>query len=265
MIETTHPAETDVPGESFERPLGATNPKPTSRGGGGAVKPSRSRGALLVASLAYGALAAAYGARALDAIVTPLSLNETQSFAAFGKIVIAGGLGLLALRILEAASRLLRLRGFQWLGASMTHCMLFGAVAFGTIAAVQGFESAYFKNESLGEREQSLRDLLLVAAATKPAGDGSELAARAAATGGRAVLALRIMTTGQITDQTQDDRSAAALAVRSLVATKIGTAAQVFDHVYVPSVRSVRDAFNAYVGGAGAACRYDPRHPAKAG
>ncbi|HME21509.1 MAG TPA: hypothetical protein VKI44_09235 [Acetobacteraceae bacterium] len=247
MTETTHPAESDVPGESFVRPLGATNPKPTNLGGGGAVKPSRGRGALLVASLAYAALAAAYGARALDAIVTPLSLNETQSLAAFGKIVIAGGLGLLAVRVLQAASRLLRLRGLQWLGAPMTHCILFGAVAFGTIATVQRFEAGYLKHGSLGAREQSLRDLLLVAAATKPAGDGSELATRAATPAGRAVLALRVLVTGRITDQTQDDRSAAALAVRSLVATKIGTAAQVFDHVYVPSVRSVRDAFNDYV------------------
>ncbi|HKM64326.1 MAG TPA: hypothetical protein VJY39_17730 [Acidisphaera sp.] len=200
---------------------------------------------MLVASLAYASVAAAYGARALDAVVTPLNLTGTQSLAVYGKLVVAAGIGLLALRALFALRAPARVRFLGWLAAPATPCFVLGAVVLGSIAAAQSFESAWLANAGTGARAQSVRNLLLVTAATRQP-DGSDLAARAATPGGRALLALRILSTGQITDPTEDPGSAAALAVRSLVAQKIGTPAQVFDHVFVPSVRSVRDAFNAY-------------------
>jgi hypothetical protein len=201
----------------------------------------------MVASLAYVAVAAAYGARALDAVVTPMNLTDSRQIAVYGALVIAAGVGLLALRGLYVLRPLFGVRAFGWLGDPVTQCIVVAVIALGSIAAAQAWESHYLAKANVNVRGQSVRDLLLVAAARKQQAEGSELATRAATPGGRALLALRILTTGQITDQTEDQQSAAERAVRSLVAQKIGTPAQVFDNMFVPSVRSVRDAFNAYV------------------
>ena len=207
---------------------------------------SGSRAALLIVSLLYLAVGVAYASRALDAVVTPLNLTAMQSLAEYGKLLLAAGIGLLTLRVLFAGRLLFHVRYLRWFASPVVQCLIVGAAVFGSIGASQWVETAHLVHASTVARAQSLRDLVLLAAATRPP-DESELASRVATPAGRALLALRLVSTGQITDQIDDQRSATALAVRSLVAKKIGTPPQVFDHIFVPSVRSVLDAFNEYV------------------
>lgn len=239
------------------------------------VRPLLTLGYLLVAVWVAGA--------ALDAIGMPLDGAQVGRIAAAGLVVVGAGVGLVAGRLaLRGSAALARLVAAKDPAArtpararpeiALLAGMLAAWVAAAGLATLvrDGLDAA-----SPGARLAAAADAVRIAGATArlpaprgfPAADADDTAAGDAADAdpafspallsspaGRAVLALRLATTGRLSGNVARTRAPAAsvpppwrTALETLAMGRIGTPAEVYDHVFIPSVRAVRDAYNRYV------------------
>jgi hypothetical protein len=194
---------------------------------------------LAVATLAFLMTATAFAARLLDAIGHPASVEQLEAIAGWGWSLVGLVLTLLVWGsiILPRASR-------------ERHPIRRVAPAL-LVSMIICCESVYLLGPSLigrmesraTARERQCAVHLRVLAAAQAEG-----ALKSPLNGIRSAL-LRAPVAGLSCDNIPGaSRGGVTTAVRGMAVLRLGTAAQVYDNVFIPSVRSLRDAYNEYVG-----------------
>ena len=207
---------------------------------------------MLLLSLAYLVLALAFGARVLDAVGTGLSGAQLGTLAIwnrtlFGCALALGLWGTILLPWLETSR--LSWRG-RWL-ALVCAGLVGMAVSIALQKGAENWLTGTPAGAPVGARERTAVQLSLLAHASIEARiavpalglEADQLTSPA----GKAFLALLLATemTRPRVDSPLD--TAVRAAMQAVAAQRVGTAAQVYDNVFVPSVRSLKDAYNAYV------------------
>lgn len=203
-------------------------------------------------SLAYLVVALAFGACVIDAVGTGLSGAQLGALATwnrtlFGCAVALGIWGMLLLPWLET-SRL----SWRWRWLLLVCAGVVGMAV--SIALQKGAELWMTRTptgQQAGTRERAAVQLSLLAHASMEARIAVPAlglnADRLTSPAGKAFLALLLAT--EMTDPRREGLTDDAIraAMQTVAAQRVGTAAQVYDNVFVPSVRSLKDAYNAYV------------------
>jgi hypothetical protein len=203
---------------------------------------------MLLLSLAYIAIALAFGARLPDMVAgnpgdAALGALASWSQTLFGAAVALAVWGALVLPWLET-SRLDWRRRWLVLVATGVGAMLLGVLLHRGAAM-------WLTEDPAGLRGRKAVQLTLLSRAAIDARvNVPELGLtqdQLASPAGKAYLALLLAT--DMTDPRPGHPSDAAIrqAMLALAAQRAGSAAQVYDNIFVPSVRSLKDAYNAYV------------------
>ncbi len=203
---------------------------------------------LLLLGLLYVVLALAFGARLLDVIGTSLDEEQLGALRFWSQALCAGALALALygsciLPLLDGRQIAAHWRGLAHIGA------LLGVIAI-AIGAHQG-ALAWIIQDPTGLRARKAVQLDLLAHAAL---DGGMLVpelylapALLGGSAGKSFLALLLISA--LTDDQNAGPAPDRLrqAMQMLAAQRVGSAAQVYDNIFVPSVRSLKDANNAYV------------------
>lgn len=203
---------------------------------------------MLLLSLAYVVVALAFGARVLDAVGTGISDTQLNVLAAwnhtlFGCAIALGLWGACALPWMEASRLSWRWRWLILVSAGVAGMALSVALQRGAVT--------WMTEDPTGARDRRAVQLSLLTQAVLeariPVPELRLEPDQVSGPAGKAFLALLLAT--ELTDPGRERPTDAAvrLAMQTVAAQRVGTAAQVYDNIFVPSVRSLKDAYNAYV------------------
>ena len=203
---------------------------------------------MLLLSLVYIAIALAFGARLGDMVGVSLGDAALGALASWSQTLFGGAVALavwggLVLPWLET-SRLPWRSRWLVLVASGVSAMLLGVL-------IHRGAAMWMTEDPSGLRGRKAVQLTLLSrAALEARVNVPELRLtqeQLASPAGKAYLALFLAT--EMTDPRPERPADAAIrqAMAALAAQRVGSAAQVYDNIFVPSVRSLKDAYNAYV------------------
>ncbi len=203
---------------------------------------------MLLLSLAYVVLALAYSARLIDMIGVSLSEAQLRTVATWSQTLFGCAVAL----ALWGGGVLPRLEGSH-LSWRRRWLILVSAGIVGIAASVllQRAALSWMTADPTGARQRQAVQLNMLARATldaRVAVPELHLAPeQLQGPAGKTFLALLLAT--ELSDPAGSGVSDEAVrkAMQEAAAQRLGTAAQIYDNVFVPSVRSLKDAYNAYV------------------
>lgn len=213
---------------------------------------------MLVLTVAYLVLAASFSARLLDAIPGRLDDAQLDGVAAWSTLLLGFGL---ALAVWGAVVLPMLARGRLAWGGRVGVLVLIGSLAALGGGVAHQVLLAGLLDDPRGENGRRATHLLVTALGGTEMGgvvarpSGSASGGSGGGSGGeveavasqRAFLAANMLIQARHAANGEAQEARAVAVLDALTARRIGTAAQVYDNVFVPSVRSLRDAFNSYV------------------
>ena len=203
---------------------------------------------MLVLSLGYLILALAFGARLLDSAGAGLSDAQLSQLIGWSQTLFgcAAALALWGACVLPWLERTSLSWRPRWL-------ILVVAGIAGVAASVAVHRGAvmWLTDDPTGRIARKAVELNLLAYAAQeariPVPELHLEPDRLTGPAGKTFLTLLLATEMTARDTAVPSDDAVRRAMRELAAQRVGTAAQVYDNVFVPSVRSLKDAYNAYV------------------
>jgi hypothetical protein len=192
---------------------------------------------LALATVAFLITAAAFVARLLDAIGHPVSVEQLEAIAGWGWSLVGLALTLLVWGcvILPQASRerhRTRRVAPALLGSMIICCESVYLLGPGLVDRIEN-------RTTVGERQCAVHLRVLAAVQAE--------SVLASPLKGIRLALLRAPVAGLSCDNIPSaSPDGVTAAVRGMTALRVGTAAQVYDNVFIPSVRSLRDAYNEY-------------------
>ena len=203
---------------------------------------------MLVLSVTYVVLTLAFGARLLEAMTGRLGDAQFEAIRAWSQGLFGCALtlfiwGTLVFPRLERSTLSWRVR---WLVLVLTG--IIGAVGGRHVERTALDYLLTDPDGTVGRKAVQLHTLTQAVLDTRQQAQAIAVPAELLGSPtGKAFLMLFLGTELHRTDDGSGASTALSSALEGLVAQRIGTAAQVYDNLFVPSVRSLRDAFNAYV------------------